>query len=100
MRLGLIEPPPDDTRQTLKQLGHDVQPGAINASSLSSDESEWFELRPRWPLTMERHPSCMPSDKLRSAKKARQHMSLTEMTLLELEVLSKADRGTQRAAAL
>lgn len=100
MRLGLIEPPPPPDR--VESEGTQPQPttqaaGPQTAQPLeppppaSPEESEWFELRPRWPLTMERHPSCMPSDKLRSAKKARQHMSLAEMTLLELEALKRAE---------
>ncbi len=54
------------------------------------DGSEWVELRPRWPLTSERHASCMASEKLLSAKKARVHTSLTDMTKLELAARAAA----------
>ena len=59
--------------------------GTTQQAAGTTHQSEWVELRPRWPLTMERHPSCMPTEKLRSAKKVRMHMSLTEMTTIELE---------------
>ncbi|GAX78004.1 hypothetical protein CEUSTIGMA_g5446.t1 [Chlamydomonas eustigma] len=65
--------------------------GAINSTEMSPShqpEPEWVELRPRWPLTNDKHPSCMPADKLRSAKKARMHASLTEMTAASLEALA------------
>lgn len=51
--------------------------------SFAASEESWVELRPRWPLTNERHPKCMPEN-LRSAKKARLSTSLTDMTAAEL----------------
>jgi hypothetical protein len=114
MRLGLLEPPPGPLSPNqlvdggvspyqpvdgvvLSEAANSVQASkgegsmtAVGADPESeaagtTQQAEWVELRPRWPLTMERHPSCMPTEKLRSAKKVRMHMSLTEMTTIELE---------------
>ncbi len=54
--------------------------------SFASSEESWVELRPRWPLTNERHAKCMPEN-LRSAKKARLSTSLSDMTAAELAQL-------------
>ena len=62
------------------------------ASGWHEDGSEWVEMRPRWPLTSERHPRSVTTDHLLSAKRARVFTSLTDMTKLELEALAAAAR--------
>lgn len=57
VRLGMWEPPP-----------HSVAPL----------EGEWIDLRPRWPLTAERHDRSSPAT--RSTRKRGLHTSLTDMT--------------------
>ena len=109
MRLGLLEPPPEplsplqppvDSGSLMSEAATSVQASKADGSAAvagvdpvealgtAGQPDEWVELRPRWPLTTERHPSCMPTEKLRSAKKVRMHMSLTEMTTIELKRLS------------
>jgi N6-L-threonylcarbamoyladenine synthase len=55
-------------------------------------EGEWVDLRPRWPLTSERHPRSM--DGTRSQRKERIHTSLSDLTAAGLGAL-----GGEAAAA-
>jgi hypothetical protein len=51
---------------------------------LPEGEKEWMELRPRWPLTGERHPRSMPA--VRSMKQPdKMHTSLTQLTQAALQ---------------
>jgi hypothetical protein len=81
------KPGPSQESSEVTDIGSDIRASKEGRPSVQLD-TEWVELRPRWPLTTEKHPSCMPADKLRSAKKARMHASLTEMTTAALEALA------------
>jgi hypothetical protein len=68
LRLGLAAPPP---------------------ATAEPQEGEWIDLRPRWPLTSEKHPRCpsmvVPKTR-RLAKPSKQpHTSLTDVTRAALQ---------------
>ncbi|KAF8065802.1 GCP1 [Scenedesmus sp. PABB004] len=70
--LGLVQPP---------------------APPLPEDGSpEWVELRPRWPLTSDKHAKSMPPV-LSMRKPDKQAASLTDMTRQELDALAAARAG-------
>jgi hypothetical protein len=82
------------------QLG--LQEPPFPAEMLSGEDT-WVELKPRWPLTSEIHPGDMSKAEqpakaqpaaahdygARSARKARLHTSLTELTAQQLAALQK-----------
>jgi hypothetical protein len=51
--------------------------------------AEWIELRPRWPLTSEKHPRSMPPT-LSMKKPDKQARSLTDLTRAELGAMARA----------
>jgi hypothetical protein len=55
-------------------------PLTTDASPASGDRGEFVELRPRWPLTSNMHPRCLPgAEKIRSLRKARVFTSLSDI---------------------
>ena len=81
-RLGLWQPP-------LEPLAPQADGGAgeEGAAAAAAAGDEWVELRPRWPLTAERHRGCTPPNRSTRApeKNAR---SLTEETREALAALA------------
>lgn len=51
---GWAEPPPPP----LQEPGAEASAAAPGGSA-GGDGREWVDLRPRWPLTGERHPRCV-----------------------------------------
>ncbi|KAG1674846.1 hypothetical protein FOA52_015234 [Chlamydomonas sp. UWO 241] len=98
MQLGLVEPPPAPLPlPAAGAAAGGADGGAPTDSSVGSasedievegggGEEEWVELRPRWPLTAERHPSSAAGTH-KSAKRARMFRPLTEMTADALAAL-------------
>lgn len=76
-KLGLYQPP-------LSPL--ELEPG---------QEQEWIELKPRWPLTSEKHSGSMPPTRSSKTKLAR---SLTEETREELAAVRGAGGGAGTGA--
>jgi hypothetical protein len=93
------------------QLGLFEQPEQAPGAQLTEDT--WIDVRARWPITSRKHPRCETADARtapnnrqegkihkkaeqygkRSARKARMHTSLTDMT--EQEIADRSDpRGT------
>lgn len=83
LQLGLVQPP---------------------AEPLPADGTpEWIELRPRWPLTGEKHAKSMPPT-LSMKKPHKQAPSLTDMTrealaALQGSAISGSNSGTTAAEA-
>ena len=107
-RLNLLEPPlpPSFPLPPVLSLGFDpfgtvcchryrlnlVEPPLGPLPSLPEGEKEWAELRPRWPLTGERHSRSMPA--VRSMKQPdKMHTSLTELTQAALQQLEQEQQG-------
>lgn len=75
--LGLVQPP---------------------AGPLPEDGSpEWIELRPRWPLTSNKHPKSTPPN-LSTKSPHKQAPSLTDMTQQELQQLQGQTHEAAAAA--
>lgn len=51
-------------------------------------ETEWVDVKPRWPLTARKHPRCGPV--LERVQKVRQHVSLDDMTKEAAEAMEAA----------
>ncbi|MEW5313516.1 MAG: hypothetical protein WDW38_005079 [Sanguina aurantia] len=77
-----------------------VSPGTYKSDAVIGSE-DWVTLKPRWPLTSEKHPRCM-SDSLsqKSARKVRLHTSLNTLMLEQQQQQPRPDSvmGSLRAA--
>ncbi len=58
-------------------------------NTVLTEDEEWLELRPRWPLTSNVDSRGMPPE--RSARKKRLHTDLTSLTLAQLAGVGGGD---------
>lgn len=78
MNLGHpLDPPPPPLDSSDPLVDH---AGGANANAAANAAGEFVELRPRWPLTSDMHPRCLPGhEKIRSLRKARVFTSLSDI---------------------